>query len=477
MATIAPVNTLAATNVSTKTNVPMTAHAPTIKTIPLIPISNTEFATWVTKQSTSLRNWLEINKFKGEPFTFCTVADAEGKLKEVIVGIAAIPDLYCLAHLPMVLPEGHYHVEDATLLLNNIPVELGWALSAYQFTRYKKAKRAPASLARRAEVDKVALHELISATYLVRDLVNTPAEDMNPVTLAAAATTLAEKFNATVNIIVGKNLLTENYPTVHAVGRASTHEPRLIDLRWGNSNDKKITLVGKGVCFDSGGLDLKSADGMAGMEKDMAGAAHALALAQLIMAANLPVRLRVLIPAVENSVSANAYRPGDIIKTRHGMTVEIGNTDAEGRLILCDALAEAATEAPALLINFATLTGAARVAVGTEIAAFFTDHNKVAIKLQESAELTHDPIWRLPLYTNYRSLLNSDTADINNTAQGRYGGAITAALFLKEFVPATIPWVHFDIMAANVTESPGRPKGGEAMGLRACFDYIKNDVK
>jgi leucyl aminopeptidase len=450
---------------------------PTAKSIPLIPVLSGQYNSWLKKQSVFLTNWLKDNNFKAEAHTFCMLPDAQGKIKQIMVGLSNQPDLFSLAHLPMHLPEGAYHIEDSEELLDKLQIELGWALGAYQFTDYKKAKRQPAQLVWRTKTDRKAVEDLIAATYLARNLINIPADDMNPIALADAAKQVGKNFKADVNVIVGDQLLKQNYPTIHAVGRASVYEPRLIDLRWGNKKHPKITLVGKGVCFDSGGLDLKSAEGMLDMKKDMGGAAHALALAYLIMAAKLPVCLRLLIPAVENSVAGNAFHPGDIIKTRKGTTVEIGNTDAEGRLILCDALAEAVTDQPDLLIDYATLTGAARIALGSEVGAFFTSDTKLAHGLEAAAELSHDYIWRLPLHEPYHKLLNSDIADINNTSSGRYGGAITAALFLQDFVPKDISWVHFDIMASNSSAHPGRPKGGEAMGLRACFDYIKLNFK
>jgi leucyl aminopeptidase len=312
----------------------------------------------------------------------------------------------------------------------------------------------------------------VQAITLVRDLINTPAEDMMPEHLAQAMITLAQAFNAHVEQVVGDSLLDQNFPTIHAVGRASTHPPRLLELRWGKESAPKLTLVGKGVCFDSGGLDLKAANNMRLMKKDMGGAAHVMGLAHRVMSTGLPVRLRVLVPTVENAVAGNAFRPGDVIRSRKGLTIEIDNTDAEGRLILCDALATGAADNPDLMIDFATLTGAARVALGTEIPVFFCNTDEVAAGLMATAETEHDPIWRLPLHAPYRELLDSKIADIANSAGAPYGGAITAALFLQEFVPAGIPWVHFDIMAWNTKSRPGRPEGGEAMGLRAVFRYL-----
>ncbi len=294
-----------------------------------------------------------------------------------------------------------------------------------------------------------------------------------PEQLADAIVTVAQTFGATVTQIVGDDLLAQNYPTVHTVGRASENAPRLIDLRWGDSTHPKVTLVGKGVCFDSGGLDLKPASGMRMMKKDMGGAAHALGVARLVMQAELPVSLRLLVPAVENAVSGQSFRPGDVITSRKGITIEIDNTDAEGRLILCDALAEGRTEAPEVMIDFATLTGAARVALGTELPAMFSNSDTMANGLLSAAEHAQDPVWRLPLHKPYRAMLDSKVADIANAASVPFGGAITAALFLQEFVEDGTDWAHFDIMAWNRTTQPGRPEGGEAMGMRAVFAYLQ----
>jgi leucyl aminopeptidase len=315
---------------------------------------------------------------------------------------------------------------------------------------------------------------LVSAIGLARDLVNTPANDLGPEELSNVAAGLAQKHGADFRVVIGDDLLDENYPTIHAVGRAAAphRQPRLIDLRWGEPTDPKLTLVGKGVCFDSGGLDLKPASGMKIMKKDMGGAAVALGLADAIMDAKLPVRLRLLIPAVENAVSADAFRPLDIIKTRAGLTVEIGNTDAEGRLILCDALAEAETEKPDLLLDFATLTGAARTALGPELPALFSRHDDLADTLFNAGREQQDPMWRLPLWAPYRKMLDSKIADINNASDSPFAGAITAALFLADFVSAETRWAHFDLYAWNPSAKPGRPEGGEAMVLRAAYAAI-----
>jgi len=288
---------------------------------------------------------------------------------------------------------------------------------------------------------------------------------------------LGKTHKAKVSVIVGDDLLKKNYPMVHAVGRASSRAPRLIDLTWGKASDPKVTLVGKGVCFDTGGLDLKPASGMLNMKKDMGGAATMLAVAGMIMGTGLAVRLRLLIPAVENSVSGNAFRPLDVVSTRKGISVEIGNTDAEGRLILCDALFEGASEKPTMMVDCATLTGAARIAVGSDLAALFCNNDELAQQLFASGEAVADPMWRLPLYKGYRALLDSKVADINNVSAGGFGGAITAALYLQEFVPDDVPWAHFDMMAWNNTSRPGRPEGGEAQAARAIFATIEKRVQ
>jgi leucyl aminopeptidase len=296
---------------------------------------------------------------------------------------------------------------------------------------------------------------------------------MMPINLGDCAQELANRYQGKVIQIIGDDLLEKNYPTIHAVGRASAHAPRLIDLTWGDSKNPRVTLVGKGVCFDSGGLDLKPAAGMRNMKKDMGGSAHVLGLAQLIMSHNLPINLRVLIPAVENAVSSNAIRPGDVITTRAGITVEIHNTDAEGRLVLCDALTEADTQKPDLIVDFATLTGAMRVALGTELPGFFSTSDQVAMGITEAGSKISDPVWRMPLYSAYKDLLKSSIADMTNCATVPFGGAITAALYLQEFVGKDTNWVHFDVMAYNIRSLSGRPMGGEAFGIRAVFDYLQ----
>jgi leucyl aminopeptidase len=349
---------------------------------------------------------------------------------------------------------------------------LGFELATYAFTRYgKKSGRYPA-LKIPAGVDGATVEADCDAVHLARTLINTAPQDMMPADLQAAAQSLAQTHGAKLNAIVGDELLEANYPAIHAVGRASVHAPRLLDLHWGDENAPRVTLVGKGVCFDSGGLDIKPAAGMRNMKKDMGGAAHALALGQRIMAAGLPVRLRVMVPAVENAIAGNAYHPGDVLATRAGKTIEVDNTDAEGRIILCDALTEACSESPQVVIDFATLTGAARVALGTDIPALFCNDDALAAGLARASAKAADPIWRMPLHAPYRHMLDSRIADMVNSPVGGFGGAITAALFLESFVAEDVAWAHYDLMAWNVKTQPGRPEGGEAMGLRATFDYL-----
>ena len=349
---------------------------------------------------------------------------------------------------------------------------LGWALGSYRFTRYRDADPC-AKLAIPGEASEDRVTAMAESLYLGRDLINTPAEDMGPEDLAAAAETLADRSDATCEIIVGDDLLAQNYPSVHTVGRASHRPPRLIDIRWGEKGAPKLTLVGKGVCFDSGGLDLKPAAGMKLMKKDMGGGASVLALAGMIMRLGLKVRLRVLVPAVENSVAGNAYRPLDVIKTRKGITIEIGNTDAEGRVILCDALAEASSEKPDLLIDMATLTGAARVALGPDLPAFFCNDDDLAETIRKIGVDHKDPAWRLPLWQPYQQMIKGEVADINNSGSGPGAGAITAALFLQHFVDDGVPWAHFDIMGWNLSGQPGRPAGGEPMAVRGLFAMLE----
>ena len=441
--------------------------------IPIILVVESEFDTWLERQDEPSRRWLTATGFKAKPGGFSLVSGADGRLRAVVAGIRNIDDFWALGSLPAALPEGDY-VLDAPFEPRQLErLTLGWALGAYQFTRYKNPKRAMARLALDPACDGKRIRDHADALGWVRDLINPPAENMMPEHLAEATQSLSQQFGASMEQIVGDDLLARNYPVIHAVGRASAHPPRLLDLRWGDPSHPKVTLLGKGVCFDSGGLDLKPSSAMRLMKKDMGGAATALGLARLVMSAALPVRVRVLVAAVDNAVSGNAFRPGDILRSRQGLTIEIHNTDAEGRLVLCDALAEAGNERPAFLFDFATLTGAARVALGTEIPALFCDDETLAAGLLAAADREQDPLWRLPLHQPYREMLDSKIADLANATESSYAGAITAALFLKEFVPAGIPWAHFDLMAWNLKTQPGRPEGGEAMGMRAVFAWLE----
>jgi leucyl aminopeptidase len=443
--------------------------------IPLVAIDAKGYPAWLKKQPARERDWLTAAGFDAIAGKFMLVPGASGKPTKVVVGADFKTDpIWSLAGLSETLPAGTYKLETRLSADTATQVALGWELGAYRFTRYKSAARKPANLVWPAECDHKEVERLARAIYLARDLINTPCEDLGPPDLAAAAKKVADEFGARFKLISGDQLLKHNYPTIHAVGRASSRPPCLIDFTWGNAKAPKVTLVGKGVCFDTGGLDLKSAGGMLQMKKDMGGSAVVLALGMALMAAKAPIRLRVLIPAVENSVSGNSIRPRDIVKTRSGKTVEIGNTDAEGRLILCDALTEADSESPELLIDCATLTGAARVALGPEVHALFSDDDELAEELVHAGAEMADPVWRLPLWKPYRKWLDSNIADFNNVSDMPYAGSIVAALYLAEFVKPTTAWAHIDMMAANTSAKPGRPEGGEATGLRAMYRVIRS---
>ena len=442
--------------------------------VTLVAVSKAGLAAWREAAPAKERDWVAATGFAGEAGKLALIPDAEGRLGRVLVGLPeGEAAMWAFAGLSDALPEGAYRIAELPEGGDPTRIALGWALGTYAFTRYREQKKpSGARLVWPKRADRAQVEHLAGAVFLARDLINTPASDMGPAELAAAAIEVAEKAGAQHRVISGDALLAENYPTIHAVGRASVRAPRLVDIVWGEKSAPKVTLVGKGVCFDSGGLDLKPASGMLNMKKDMGGAAIMLALAQAIMAAKLPVRLRILLPMVENAVSGNAMRPRDIVKTRKGLTVEIGNTDAEGRLILCDALAEASTEEPALLVDAATLTGAARVALGPELPALFCNDDSLAAALAAAGAEEDDPLWRMPLWRPYRRNLDSKIADLNNVSDGPLGGAITAALYLQEFVGAGVPWAHLDVMAWNNRTRPGRPEGAEAQTLRALYAHI-----
>lgn len=401
--------------------------------------------------------------------------DGEGTLHAVLFAVeeqGAWADPFLAGKLVTLLPAGTYRFASRAGPGSELAA-LAWLLSSYRFTRYKKAESALPRLCVPDGVDAVRLERIAAGVSLVRDLVNTPANDLGPEALEEAALALARRHGTEPVVIRGDHLLAQNFPLIHAVGRAGGQEPRLVDFAWGPPEAPKITLVGKGVCFDTGGLDIKPESAMALMKKDMAGAATALGLADMIMDAKLAVRLRVLLPIVENAISGSAFRPGDIYPSRKGPTVEIGNTDAEGRLILADALALADEEAPALLFDFATLTGAARVAMGPDLPPFYCDDEALAAAILGHGNAVNDPVWRLPLWRPYDSLLEGKVADVSNISANRFAGSIVAALFLRRFVGKAAAWAHFDIFGWTPTPKPGRPEGGEAQAARLLYDLLE----
>jgi leucyl aminopeptidase len=436
-------------------------------------VDKTTYEAWLKAQPGRARSALDAQGFKGEGYQLA-ILPGERDQWAAVLGVANVGELspWCLAKAAESLPEGVYRVADR----GPGPAVLGWLLGQYRFDRYKKdaaAKGARVLLTDEpARIDEALL--VAESTFLVRDLVNTPAGDLGPAELEAEARTLAEAAGAKLRITVGKPL-DEGYPMIAAVGRAAAkgREPRLIEVEYGDQRHPRIAIVGKGVCFDSGGLDIKPSSGMRLMKKDMGGAAHALGLARLIMKSRLKVRLHLLIPAVENAISGDAFRPGDILRSRQGISVEVGNTDAEGRLILGDALSRAGEDKPELIVDFATLTGAARVALGPDLPALFVNDEGLAGSLLASGTAVSDPLWRMPLWKPYEEMLSSDVADLGNMADAPLAGAVTAALFLQKFVPEGVPWAHLDTFAWRASGKPGRPKGGDAVGLRAVWDVLK----
>ncbi|MFV0475423.1 MAG: leucyl aminopeptidase family protein [Pikeienuella sp.] len=421
--------------------------------------------------------WARLQGFAGKLGETVLIPDGAGGIGAALFGWgdagARASRRFALAGFAAKAPAGDYVIETDLDPEAADEAALGWLLESYRFDRYKTATPQKARLVPPSGADAARLLTIAEGAFLARDLINTPANDMGPAALEQAARDLAARHGAEIEITAGEALLEANFPMIHAVGRAAAEAPRLIDLRWGPADAPKVTLVGKGVCFDSGGLDLKPAAAMRLMKKDMGGAANVLALAHMVMARGLNLRLRVLIPAVENAVSAAAFRPGDILTSRLGLTVEIGNTDAEGRLVLADALALASEENPALIVDLATLTGAARVATGLDLPPYFTDDAALAAELETASARARDPIWRLPLYDPYDEDLKSPVADLDNAPAGGFGGAITAALFLRRFVGAGIPWAHFDIHGFTNSAKPGRPRGGECMAARALFSMLE----
>lgn len=439
---------------------------------PIYIIDKDGFEAWLATQPDTVRTAVKAQKFEGGANDIAILPGDKLGEWAVVAGVAdaATLGVWSLAKASDSLPEGTYRLLDADVG----DAMLGWMLGQYRYHEYlsePKVTGARVLLVKEPGRIRNAVHHA-AATSLVRDLVNRPAGDCGPNALEAEAKRIAKAHKAEVTVTSGEALET-GYPLIHAVGKAAMreHAPRLIEIEWGDPRHPRIAIVGKGITFDSGGLDIKPASGMRIMKKDMGGAAHTLALAELIMAAHLPVRLHMLVAAAENSIAGNAFRPGDILKSRKGITVEIDNTDAEGRLVLADALAKAVEDNAGLIVDFATLTGAARVALGPDLPAMFSNNDEFADALLASAKATTDPLWRMPLWAPYSDMLDSDIADTANSG-GAFAGAVTAALFLQKFVPDDVPWVHLDTYAWRPTNKPGRPKGGEALGLRAVFGYL-----
>ena len=443
---------------------------------PIWAVTPAMLADWCAEHAGSRSAWVESNQFTGAAGQVLMLPDSAGGVEGVLLGLGKVIDPFAVATLPAKLPQSNYRLADTAPAIVREMSQIAWAMGTYQFRAYKgaiKARPWPSLVVDKDfEIDR--LISLAQSIFIARDLINTPAADMGPEALDAAVRDIALKFNATHYSIIGDALLEENYPMIHAVGRAAEQAPRFIELTWGAPEHPEVCLVGKGVCFDTGGLNLKPGNYMDIMKKDMGGAAIALGLAYAIMDVGLPVRLRLLIGAVENAIGPNAFRPGDILNSRNGMTVEIGNTDAEGRLVLADLLTEAASHGPDVIIDFATLTGAARVAVGPEVMPFFTRHDDLARALEASASQAHDPIWRFPLWEGYDTLLDSNVADVNHISNSPMAGSIIAGLFLARFVPPSQLWAHFDVYGWNIKSRAGRPVGGEATALRAVFRYLES---
>jgi leucyl aminopeptidase len=448
---------------------------------PLWLVTESDLPRWLSEQPVAVASWVRGHAFQAEKQRVLSIPDAQGAIAGAIVGLGSLRSsndlkVWHAAGLSDRLPGGAYHIANSLRSDAATHFVLGWLMGAYRMTRYRSVVSATprAVLVVPREADLGYAEAAAGATTLARDLINTPANDMGPAELATAATDLAARFGGRSRVLVGEELKAADFPLIYGVGAGSPRAPRLIDIRWGNSDAPKVTLVGKGVCFDTGGLDLKPSAGMLLMKKDMGGAACTLALAQMLMTLNAPVQLRVLIPAVENSIDGNAYRPSDILRSRKGLSVEIGNTDAEGRLVLADALTEADVERPDLLIDMATLTGAARVALGPELpAAFSTDENLLAM-LRSRGDEEADPVWPLPLWPGYDEELTSKIADLNNVSSAPFAGSIIGALFLKRFVTATPAWLHLDLYGWNAKDRPGRPVGAEAQCVRSLYRLIRS---
>lgn len=439
--------------------------------LPLFVVERADYATWLDSAPPAIAGWLAGTDFSPRVGAVSLLPGDAGPVAAVVV-VGSRKSVWDYAGLPRALPKGTYEVEPDLEPEEADALCLGWALGAYKYERYKTKKGDARRLVWPRGARKNEVIALAEGIYLARDLVNAPASDLGPEELAREATRLAKHHGAKIRVTTGDELLTKNYPMIHAVGRASSRTPRLIEISAGAANAPKVALVGKGVCFDTGGLDIKPAQYMKLMKKDMGGAALVLGVLHAVLTLRLPIRVELLIPAVENSVSGNAMRPLDVVTTRKGITVEVGDTDAEGRLVLSDALARASEREPVLVIDAATLTGAARVALGTSLPAVFATSTDTWQALEKAGEETDDPLWRLPLFSPYKKKLESQVADLSNIGDS-YAGAITAALFLREFVGPGLDWLHVDTMAYNLESRPGRPVGGEAMGLLALVRFLE----
>jgi len=441
--------------------------------LPLYLLDATRFPAWRDAQSPRVRAWVEAHGFKGDALSVLVLPGDDGAPAAAVAGIGDPLDPASLGHLPTLLPALSFRLAaDSPLAMPPDRALIGWGLGAYRFARYLKTTRPTAKLAVDGDAEAEAL-AVLAASCHARDLINTPTEHLGPDELEAEVQTLAMTHGADFRCVRGPELLAQNFPAIHAVGRASHRAPRLIALTHGDAALPHLVIVGKGVCFDTGGLDVKPADGMRNMKKDMGGAAHAIALARLVLERALPVRLTLLVPAVENALGPDAYRPGEVIATRAGLSVEIDNTDAEGRVILCDALTFAAEQKPALLMDFATLTGAARIALGPDLPALFCNRDELAAAYLDAGTAQRDPLWRMPLWRPYLSYLKSGIADLANAGASRMAGCVTAALYLERFVPDAQDWTHVDVYSWNDADRPGKPAGGEAQGLRAAWAFLK----
>jgi len=460
-------------------NLPLGFTATAIEPLPLHVVTRATLAGWRAAQAPTIGAWLDAQGFDGSAGTALVWAASDGQPAGAVLGIGDALDPYSYGHAPFALPARSWQLAGDFDAATLAALRLGWGLGSYRFSRYKQPSRLPAQLLvadvlRQAQDDRQPeVFDVLAACVRVRDLVNTPTEHMGPDQLEQIAFEIAEHHGARIEVVSGDDLLSRNFPAIHAVGRASHRAPRLIALHWGDDAHPHVAIVGKGVCFDTGGLDLKPADGMRNMKKDMGGAAHALALAELVMARQLPLRITLLVPAVENALGPNAFRPGEVIATRAGISVEIDNTDAEGRVVLGDALTYAGELQPALILDFATLTGAARIALGPDLPALYSNDDALANDWLDAGLQQRDPLWRMPLWRPYWRYLTSTIADIANAGPSKMAGSITAALYLERFVPAQQKWAHVDVYSWNDADRPGRPTGGEAQGLRAAFAMLQ----